>query len=73
MNSNEQAVDGLSLSFGLRIHSCLGQNLARAELHPAFEELLTRIPTMRRADADDAFAMQNDGFIYGARRPMVDW
>jgi len=61
------------VSFGAGAHSCMGQNLARAELHLAFEQLLTRIPTLRVADGPDAVQMQNDGFIYGVRRLMVEW
>lgn len=61
------------LSFGAGAHSCLGQNLARAELYLAFEQLLTRIPTLRVADVPDAVEMQNDGFIYGVRSLTVDW
>ncbi|WP_173922413.1 cytochrome P450 [Agromyces sp. Marseille-P2726] len=61
------------ISFGAGVHMCLGQNLARAELYLAFEQLLTRIPTMRVADAPDAVNMQNDGFIYGVRNLAVDW
>ncbi|MGM7775810.1 cytochrome P450 [Arthrobacter sp. KNU-44] len=61
------------VSFGAGAHSCLGQNLARAELYLVFEQLLTRIPTMRVADVHDAVQMQNDGFIYGVRRLMVEW
>jgi pentalenic acid synthase len=61
------------ISFGAGVHSCLGQNLARAELNLAFEQLLTRIPTLRVADLPDAVNMQNDGFIYGVKSLMVDW
>jgi cytochrome P450 len=61
------------ISFGAGVHTCLGQNLARAELYLAFEQLLTRIPTLRLADAPQPVEMQNDGFIYGARSVMVDW
>jgi cytochrome P450 len=61
------------ISFGAGVHSCLGQNLARAELNLAFEQLLTRIPTLRVADVPDAVNMQNDGFIYGVKSLMVDW
>jgi cytochrome P450 len=52
---------------------CLGQNLARAELYLAFEQLLTRIPALRLADVPEPVVMQNDGFIYGVRNLMVDW
>jgi cytochrome P450 len=65
--------DRTHLSFGAGVHMCLGQNLARAELYLAFEQLLTRIPTLRLADAPDAVTMQNDGFIYGVRKLLVEW
>ena len=55
------------------MHSCLGQNLARAELCFGFEQLLTRVATLRLADVPDAVTMQNDGYIYGVRNLMVDW
>lgn len=61
------------ISFGAGPHMCLGQNLARAELYLAFEQLLTRIPGLRVADVPDAVQMQNDGFIYGVRNLVVDW
>lgn len=61
------------LSLGAGPHLCMGQHLARAELCLTFEQLLTRIPSMRRADGDDAVVMQNDGYIYGVRKLMVDW
>ncbi|WP_166875320.1 cytochrome P450 [Salinibacterium sp. ZJ450] len=65
--------DRAHISFGAGPHMCLGQNLARAELYLAFEQLLTRIPTLRLADAPEPVEMQNDGFIYGVRSVMVDW
>lgn len=65
--------DRAHISFGAGAHMCLGQNLARAELYLAFEQLLTRIPTLRVADVPDAVNMQNDGFIYGVKNLMVDW
>jgi pentalenic acid synthase len=65
--------DSAHLSFGAGVHMCLGQNLARAELHLAFEQLLTRIPTLRLADTPEAANMQNDGYIYGVRDLIVTW
>ncbi|MGO4689683.1 cytochrome P450 [Glaciibacter sp. 2TAF33] len=65
--------DRAHISFGAGVHSCLGQNLARAELYLAFEQLLTRMPTLRLADLPEPVTMQNDGFIYGVRNLMVDW
>ena len=61
------------ISFSVGIHSCLGQNLARAELELTFQRLFTRIPTLRLADVADPIEMVNDGYVYGARRLMVEW
>lgn len=65
--------DRAHVAFGGGTHACLGQNLARAELALVFEQLLTRIPTMRLADVPDPVEMNVDGFNYGVRRLMVDW
>ncbi len=65
--------DRKHISFGAGPHACLGQNLARAELYLAFEQLLTRIPTLRLADAAEPVIMQNDGFVYGVRSVLIDW
>jgi cytochrome P450 len=70
---NVERNDPAHLSFGAGAHMCLGQNLARAELYLAFEQLLARIPTLRLADGPNSVNMQNDGFIYGVRSLLVDW
>ncbi|MBF6060001.1 cytochrome P450 [Nocardia terpenica] len=41
--------DRRHIAFGYGIHQCLGQNLARTELHIAFRTLLDRIPTLHLA------------------------
>jgi cytochrome P450 len=71
LNIDRNSKDHLSFSAG--IHSCLGQNLARAELYTVFEQLLRRIPTLRLADVEEPVVMVNDGFVYGVKRLMVDW
>jgi len=61
------------VAFSAGIHSCLGQNLARAELELTFERLFTRVPTLHVADVADPIEMVNDGYVYGVRRLMVEW
>lgn len=60
------------VGFGSGIHSCLGQNLARAELQAVFSRLFQRIPTLRLA-ANDAPEFSYNPFIFGVRRLPVEW
>lgn len=60
------------IAFGWGIHSCLGQNLARAELSAVFGTLFKRIPTLRLA-TDEAVEFQRDPFVFGVRRMPVEW
>lgn len=71
LNVDRNSRDHISFSTG--IHSCLGQNLARAELRIAFEQLLTRLPTLRLADVENPFELSNNGYTFGVRRLVVDW
>jgi cytochrome P450 len=61
------------VSLGAGIHSCLGQNLARAELELAFETLVRRIPTLELAVPEDEVVFTRDGFVYGVRDMPVTW
>lgn len=45
-------VRGSHAAFGLGIHRCLGQHLARIQITIAFEELLARVTRLRFADLD---------------------
>jgi cytochrome P450 len=60
------------VGFGSGIHSCLGQNLARAELKMAFSKLFQRIPTLRQA-ADEQPEYDFNPFVFGVRRLPVEW
>jgi cytochrome P450 len=60
------------VAFGSGIHSCLGQNLARAELQTVFSRLFQRIPTLHLAENDPPEFDYNP-FIFGVRRLPVEW
>jgi cytochrome P450 len=61
------------LALGGGIHSCLGQNLARAELEIVFETVLRRIPTLRLAGSESDIGFQRDGFVFGVYDLPVTW
>ncbi|WP_191413595.1 cytochrome P450 [Salinibacterium sp. ZJ450] len=61
------------LALGAGIHSCLGQNLARAELEIVFETVLRRIPTLRLAVSENDIEFQRDGFVFGVYAMPVTW
>ena len=61
------------LALGAGIHSCLGQNLARAELEIVFETILRRIPTLRLAGTESDIGFQRDGFVFGVYDLPVTW
>lgn len=61
------------IALGGGIHSCLGQNLARAELELVFETVLRRIPTLRLAGTEDDIDFQRDGFVFGVAGMPVTW
>lgn len=61
------------LALGAGIHSCLGQNLARAELEIVFETILRRLPTLRLAGSESDIGFQRDGFVFGVYDLPVTW
>jgi cytochrome P450 len=61
------------IALGGGIHSCLGQNLARAELEIVFETILRRIPTLRLAGSESDIGFQRDGFVFGVYDLPVTW
>lgn len=56
------------LAFGMGIHYCLGNLLARAELRTVFTTLLTRFRNFRLADEPDAALWLNHWFSRGLTR-----
>lgn len=61
------------MSFGIGIHSCIGQNLARTELELAYKTLFERVPTLRLAVPADELDYKHDGFVWGVRSLPVVW
>lgn len=61
------------VSFGYGIHQCLGQGLARVELHVAFSMLFARFPGLRLACRLDEVPFKYDSQIFGAYRLPVAW
>ncbi|MER6948087.1 cytochrome P450 [Nonomuraea sp. NPDC000554] len=61
------------VSFGHGVHQCLGQQLARVEMHIAFPALLGRFPTLRLAVPPEQVPMRDDMFIYGVHALPVTW
>ncbi|GAA3602936.1 cytochrome P450 [Kineosporia mesophila] len=61
------------LAFGHGIHQCLGQNLARVELHEALSALFTRLPGLREADPQGSLDVKPDSATYGLESLRVAW
>lgn len=65
--------DRTHVGFGFGVHSCIGQNLARAELEIVFTTLLRRVPTLRLAASIDELSFKHDGFVFGVYELPVAW
>lgn len=61
------------VGFGFGVHSCLGQNLARAELEIVFTTLLRRVPTLRLNTSFEELSFKHDGFVFGVYELPVAW
>ncbi|MFJ8495125.1 cytochrome P450 [Streptomyces sp. NPDC094038] len=61
------------LAFGYGVHQCLGQNLARAELHVALVRLFERIPTLRLAVPFKELRFHDTALVYGLHTLPVTW
>jgi cytochrome P450 len=61
------------LAFGYGIHQCLGQMLARYELHILFAALFRRLPTLKLAVPLEDIRFKHDMQIYGIHNLPVTW
>jgi cytochrome P450 len=61
------------LNFGAGVHHCLGQGLARLELHTIMEAVVHRMPTLRLAVDVGELSAQGDMSLHGLRSLPVCW
>ncbi|MEU5952051.1 cytochrome P450 [Streptomyces sp. NPDC047525] len=61
------------LAFGFGVHQCLGQPLARAELHIILETLLRRLPGLRLAVPEEELEFSTGSIVYGVKALPVSW
>ncbi|MGZ4600944.1 cytochrome P450 [Oryzihumus sp.] len=61
------------LAFGHGVHQCLGQQLARVEMHVGFTRLLAALPGLRLAVPAEQVRMRDEMFIYGVEALPVTW
>lgn len=60
-------------AFGLGVHQCIGQALARVELEIALASLFRRFPTLRLATEIANIPFRSDMLVYGAYEMPVTW
>ncbi|WP_190813731.1 cytochrome P450 [Saccharopolyspora pogona] len=60
-------------AFGLGVHQCLGQALARVELEISLASLFRRFPTLRLATEIENIPFRGDMLVYGAYEMPVTW
>ncbi|WP_067825802.1 cytochrome P450 [Actinomadura kijaniata] len=66
--------EGGHLAFGHGVHQCLGQQLARVEMHVAFPALFDRFPTLRLAVPAEEVALRPEtADVYGVKSLPVTW
>jgi cytochrome P450 len=61
------------VAFGVGIHQCLGQILARMELQVLFPLMLQRLPNLRVAAKEGEIRFKDDMQIYGVHNLPVAW
>lgn len=61
------------IGFGYGVHQCVGQTLARLELHVALRRLTERVPTLRVAAPLDELPFKHEALFYGLHELPVRW
>jgi cytochrome P450 len=61
------------LGFGYGVHSCIGANLARAEMQIAFSTLARRVPGLQLAVGAEELRFKGESGIYGMKELPVRW
>ncbi|MFD2467121.1 cytochrome P450 [Amycolatopsis silviterrae] len=61
------------LTFGIGPHVCIGQALARVELHAVLRVLLRRLPTLELAEPPENLAIREGLVVGGLERVLVRW
>ncbi|MFJ9457397.1 cytochrome P450 [Kitasatospora sp. NPDC101447] len=61
------------LAFGFGVHQCLGQPLARLELHIALDTILRRLPRLRLAVPFEEVRFRGEMLIYGVHELPIAW
>jgi oxidation protein CepF len=61
------------LAFGLGIHQCLGQQLARLQFRTALPALLRRFPALETAVPFEDIEFYADSPVHGVRSLPVTW
>ncbi len=65
--------DQAHVAFSFGIHQCLGQPLARLELHVVFETLFQRFPNLRLAVPEAELDFKRNVFVFGLNTLPVVW
>jgi len=61
------------VAFGYGVHQCLGQPLARMELHVVYSTLYRRIPTLALAIPFEDVQFKHEMLVYGVHSLPVTW
>jgi cytochrome P450 len=61
------------LAFGFGVHQCIGQGLARVQMHIAYPALLRRFPGLRLAVPLPEVRLSGDMGFYGVHQLPVTW
>lgn len=71
LDLSRKAAHHITFSWGP--HQCIGQQLARIELHVVFSTLFTRVPTLQLAADLSELKFKEDSQAYGIYRLPVTW